>query len=186
MKRFKCLALLVSGVLVFSIVASAQPVAQQPEEIIRIHIRAHDDSEAEQQKKQEVRDEVNLYLSPILGECLNKEEAERALTECIPEIERIGEEVSGRVVQATLCMEEFPERTYGDVVYPAGEYEALIVEIGDGAGANWWCVAFPPMCYTSAKSIPSATGNASGKTVKVKYRSWIWERFKSVFQKGRS
>lgn len=183
MKKFRAAALALAGILVFSLAVSAQPQVQDGEDIIRIHIRAHDDSAQEQEIKGQVRDAVNLYLEPILNGCLNKEEAERALNECIPKLEEIGQEVSGREVTASLRREEFPQRTYGDVVYPAGEYEALIIEIGAGQGANWWCVAFPPVCYASVSKSPSAT-DSPGATVKVKYRSWIWERLQKLFKSG--
>ena len=46
---------------------------------------------------------------------------------------------------------KFPTRRYGNVVFPAGRYEALRVEIGDAEGQNWWCVMFPPLCFVDVK-----------------------------------
>ena len=47
--------------------------------------------------------------------------------------------------------EDFPERNYAGEVYPAGEYTALIVELGEGTGDNWWCVLFPSLCLSAVK-----------------------------------
>jgi len=184
MKIFKLIAIPVLIVAVLSVGAYAQPTNASADSIIRIHIRANDDSAEEQNIKLQVRDAVNEYLSPILNQCINKEEAERALQESIGEIEKIGKQVSGEDVNANLRTEEFPARTYGDIVYPAGKYEALIVEIGTGAGANWWCVAFPPMCYTSSK--PSANGNNAiqAQKPKVTYHSFILDWLNSLKKQG--
>ena len=42
---------------------------------------------------------------------------------------------------------EFPTKLYGQYLYPAGDYEAMIITLGEGEGANWWCVLFPPLCF---------------------------------------
>lgn len=131
--------------------------------IVRIHIRAASDSEYDQQIKISVRDEINEYLAPKLKDVKTKKQAEKIIIESLPEIERTGRSVAECDVSARLVQEYFPEKTYGNKTYPAGEYTALIVDIGGGKGRNWWCVAFPPMCYTSDKS---------GKT---QYRSLIYD-----------
>ncbi|MEH7280107.1 stage II sporulation protein R, partial [Bacillus toyonensis] len=47
---------------------------------------------------------------------------------------------------------KFPTKVYGNFIYPAGEYEAVLITIGKGEGANWWCVLFPPMCFLDFSS----------------------------------
>ena len=47
---------------------------------------------------------------------------------------------------------KFPTKVYGNFIYPAGEYEAVLITIGEGEGANWWCVLFPPMCFLDFSS----------------------------------
>jgi len=44
----------------------------------------------------------------------------------------------------------FPTKTYGDMVFPCGTYEAVRVKIGEGKGHNWWCVLYPPLCFTDS------------------------------------
>ncbi len=157
MKRIIALA----TAIVLSVIMAV--AVNDPKDIVRIHIRANSDSEADQQVKIQVRDEINEYLSPKLTNVKTKKQAEEIISGAIPEIKEIAENVSGENVNVTLSEEQFPEKTYNDKVYPAGEYTALIVSIGEGEGHNWWCVAFPPMCYTSSKS---------GKT---EYRSLIYD-----------
>jgi stage II sporulation protein R len=67
-------------------------------------------------------------------------------------IKQISEQIikdNGEQYGVTVGLEkvDFPTKQYGDVVLPAGEYEALRVVIGDGLGKNWWCVMFPPLCF---------------------------------------
>ena len=46
----------------------------------------------------------------------------------------------------------FPKKTYGDITFPPGFYDALKVEIGEAKGQNWWCVMFPPLCFVDVTS----------------------------------
>ncbi len=121
------------------------------EDIVRIHIRANSNSESDQAIKLKVRDEINEYLSPILEKPKTKEEAVALLNNEVDNLKNIAEQVSGQKCRVSINEEYFPEKTYNDKVYPEGEYTALIIEIGSGEGRNWWCVAFPNMCYTSSE-----------------------------------
>lgn len=120
-------------------------------DIVRIHIRANSDSESDQNVKIMVRDEINFYLQPILEEPKTKQQAINILNQHLDNLETIAENVSGQDCRVTLGQEYFPEKNYNDRVYPEGEYTALIIEIGSGKGRNWWCVAFPNMCYTQSE-----------------------------------
>ena len=54
-------------------------------------------------------------------------------------------------------MSDFPTKEYGNIILPAGSYEALKIEIGDAKGKNWWCVLFPPLCFVDETCvIPSS------------------------------
>ena len=73
-------------------------------------------------------------------------------TDALEELSRRVLEENGFFYGATvrLAREEFPARTYGSITLPDGVYDALIIELGSGKGDNWWCVAFPPLCFVSA------------------------------------
>ena len=137
------------------------------EDVVRIHIRANSDSAEDQEIKLLVRDKVNEFLAPLLESPENKEEAVAVLHKHSGEIEAIAEAVSGAECSVRVSDESFPKKTYGGKVYPAGEYTALILEIGSGEGRNWWCVAYPNMCFTSSEK-------------KVEYRSIIVELLERI------
>ena len=120
-------------------------------DVVRIHIRANSNSEGDQQVKLLVRDEINEFLAPLLVQAKTKSEAESIIKENIPRLEEIARSTAKCNVSVELKQEYFPEKTYNQRVYPEGEYTALIISIGSGQGRNWWCVAFPAMCYTTSK-----------------------------------
>lgn len=136
-------------------------------DIVRIHIRANSDSEEDQNVKLLVRDRINEYLSPILEKPETKEEAMEILASELDNLKEIAQKTSRMECRVTLGQEKFPQKTYGDKIYPAGEYTALIIEIGSGAGRNWWCVAFPNMCYTTSEK-------------KVEYKSFFIELLERI------
>lgn len=119
---------------------------------IRIHIRANSDGEQDQAVKYIVRDAVVAYLSPSMSSAGSRSEAFRRLSARLGGIEKTAvDKLSacgfGYGAKAYTSYEYFPDRDYGDVTYPAGYYDALIVELGTGKGGNWWCVAYPPLCF---------------------------------------
>ena len=73
-------------------------------------------------------------------------------------------------VRVELKREVFPERVYDGYVFPEGEYDALIVSLGEGVGDNWWCVAFPPLCFVPADG-----------DEKIVYKSWVKEMLEKIF-----
>lgn len=59
----------------------------------------------------------------------------------------------------------FPTKLYGNQVYAAGNYEALLVTIGSGKGGNWWCVLFPPLCFVDMGKGEAYPKNDKGAVV---------------------
>src|SRR5699024_4685540 len=119
-----------------------------PDEEIRLRILANSDSEADQNIKYEVRDKVKQYITRIVDQKTNIEDARATVREELPKIEQIVLETIEREGMTNDFHVEygsnvnFPEKTYGPYVYPAGEYEAVKITIGEGKGSNWWCVLF--------------------------------------------
>ena len=116
--------------------------------MVRLHVVANSDSAADQAAKLAMRDRVLELLSPALADCADRAEAEAAIAERIPRLEALGD------VAVTLDEEYYPTRRYGAFALPAGEYLSLRVVMGAGAGHNWWCVVFPPLC-TEALAEPA-------------------------------
>lgn len=156
-KRIKIMAaaMLVAGAALTHMTAESRAENLQPEiakKILRFHIRANSDEELDQELKLEVRDAIGNLLGEKLNGVSNLEESKAVVTENMPQIIEKAEEVIAAegyayTVDACLTTTSFPEKTYGDYTFPAGEYEALEVEIGEGAGHNWWCVLYPNMCF---------------------------------------
>lgn len=124
----------------------------EEEDILRIHIRANSNSEVDQGVKYKVRDSVIDFITPLIAECNNCDEVKYVLGENLDNIAAVADGVLQSngfeyVSRASIRNEYFPTRSYGDNVYPADYYDALIVELGTGTGDNWWCVAYPPLCF---------------------------------------
>ena len=121
--------------------------------LVRLHVVAASDEDAEQAVKLAVRDAVLDYLSPRLEDCAGSGEALELISGELEGVERAAEAAAGgRTVSVSLGEEYYPTREYESFSLPAGVYESLRVVIGPGRGHNWWCVVFPPLCLTSAEA----------------------------------
>lgn len=126
---------------------------QIPDEAIRLRILANSDDERDQEVKRHVRDRVNREISGWVKDMTDIDEARALIESNLPEINEIVADVikeEGTENEFTVEYGEniaFPTKLYGTYLYPAGEYEAILITIGKGNGANWWCVLFPPLCF---------------------------------------
>jgi stage II sporulation protein R len=131
-----------------------------PEEAIRLRILANSDLDKDQNVKRLVRDEVNKEITEWVGSLTSQKEAKNVIKAGLPELQQIAEEVVAsegldQNVQIDFGKVDFPTKLYGQYLYPAGEYEAVLITLGKGEGANWWCVLYPPLCF-----LDFSTGNA--------------------------
>ena len=120
-------------------------------ELIRLHVVANSDSDEDQAVKLRVRDAVLDSIRSDLKMVGDVNQAKAYLRENLPKIQAAANrtlEAAGVDAQAvvTLQKEAFDVRKYDSFSLPAGVYESLRIVIGEGAGKNWWCVAFPPLC----------------------------------------
>ncbi len=195
---------------------SASPSSSLPESyqdytadrMIRFHVLANSDTAEDQALKRAVRDAILEQVAPALAASHSLDESRHILTELRPKMEEIGRKVVAQwgkdyTVTTDYGIFSFPTKSYGSLVLPAGEYEAVRVLIGKGAGANWWCVLFPPLCFVDidhATAVPVDTVGAdkdsggkelkkeaeqpeekSGQVEKGPVRLWLWEKIKSLF-----
>ncbi|QHI72111.1 stage II sporulation protein R [Aminipila terrae] len=91
---------------------------------------------------------------------LDAAESKEYLLSHLGQIEEIAEKIIKEngynyKVKAELGVRWIPEKTYGDMTFPAGNYEALNITIGSGEGNNWWCVLFPPLCLIDGSDNPN-------------------------------
>lgn len=122
------------------------------DDCLRLHIRANSNSDYDQNLKLKVRDEIVAFLSPLLTEAENSVEAEKIISDNLSALENVGRKTladngESYSVKAEIRTEYFPTKSYGDVVFDGGKYRAVIIELGSGEGDNWWCVAYPPLCF---------------------------------------
>ncbi|XXM72834.1 stage II sporulation protein R [Lysinibacillus sphaericus] len=141
-------------------ITTAQEPMVIPQEAIRLRILANSDLEIDQNVKRLVRDEVNKEITKWVGNLTSQEEAKKIIKAGLPELQTIAENVVGaegldQEVKIDFGKVQFPTKLYGEYLYPAGEYEAVLITLGKGEGANWWCVLYPPLCF-----LDFSTGNA--------------------------
>lgn len=120
--------------------------------LIRLHVIANSDSPEDQELKRKVRDAVLSYVRGEVKDSLDIEQTRGIILDNMDEITSAAQKIiydSGKnyEVKTMLGNHPFPTKAYGDIYLPAGNYQALRVVIGNGDGANWWCVLFPPLCF---------------------------------------
>jgi stage II sporulation protein R len=137
-----------------------------PHDLIRLHIIANSDSDADQHTKYRVRDAVTAYLAPRLDGAATVDDARRivaARREDILSVARQTVAADGAAYPVALETGwfHFPLRSYGPLVLPPGRYETVRILLGAAEGKNWWCVLFPPLCFidgASAVAVPAVAG----------------------------
>ncbi len=163
MKKLRIAEISVAFALVIAVVFSVIGFGKECEDIrsdvVRLHILANSDSEADQRVKLAVRDALLNGGKELFNGTVNKDSAEYMLEVQKDELIRIADNVLkdngfDYTAQIYLTEEYFTTRTYENFTLPAGEYLALKVVLGNGEGHNWWCVMFPPLC------LPAASENA--------------------------
>ena len=118
---------------------------------LRFHVIANSNEEHDQQLKLQVKDEVFSFVSGILEGCKTLKDAENAVVLHKEKVEQVAREIIKKHgydydVRVETGKEVYPQKHYGAFSFPAGKYLSLRVIIGQGAGENWWCVLFPPLC----------------------------------------
>lgn len=140
-----------------------------PQESIRLRILANSDNPEDQLVKREIRDAVVAEMDGWVQELEDPQslkQARETILQHLPELnELVGRELDRKGIaydyNVELGVVPFPTKLYGGTVYPAGEYEALRITLGEGRGQNWWCVLFPPLCFIDAGSGDAAAQPAA-------------------------
>lgn len=139
---------------------SSQKTASQEflaSRVMRLHILANSDSQKDQQIKCKVRDSMTTALAKASSDFHSQKDVQNyfksqanVLTRNINKIlEKEG--VSYRS-ECQLIRCHFPDRKYGNLYFPAGDYQAVQIRLGNASGHNWWCVLYPPLCFLESAS----------------------------------
>ena len=128
------------------------------QKMIRLHVIANSDTDADQALKLQVRDEVLDFTTQVLQSAKDMADAQSRLRGALPQIEalaahKIGAQGYHYRVLAQLEETEFPLKRYDGFALPNGKYLALRLVIGEGKGHNWWCVVYPPLCTAAATEL---------------------------------
>jgi len=159
MKKAIICLVLVLAIVCLGVALGEQRVTPSAEQdaYFRLHVRANSNSEEDQAVKYKVRDKIVQLLTPYVAQCHDKQEAISCVRGLLPQAEAAAEEVLKQNgfyygARASIREEEFPTRVYDGVTLQAGIYDAFILELGEGTGDNWWCVVYPPLCFTGGET----------------------------------
>jgi len=155
--KYKKLVLVILAAVIFFLY-TIHPVIRERlsegygDKLIRFHIRANSDSQEDQDLKLRVRDEILEEMGDKFSGIDSLREGRRLIEENLGEMKRIAQQIIKREnkdyeVDISLGIDRFPTRKYGELVLPTGDYETLLISLGEGKGQNWWCVMFPPLCF---------------------------------------
>lgn len=161
LKRVEIVLMVAAALVLMSGALALQTQDQLADKVVRLHVLANSDSEEDQALKLRVRDRVLERATELLEQSADRQEAEALLRGNLLELENLAaEEIAAAgydyPVTAELTDTTFPTREYDGFTLPAGEYLALRIVIGEGAGQNWWCVVFPPLCTTASADVPTS------------------------------
>ena len=135
--------------------AQAEVQKNLAQEVLRFHVLANSDSEEDQALKMKVKEAVLAYREQEMPETESVDKTREWMRRHTDEIEQISAEVIREkgydyTVSAAVTTCWFPEKTYGDLTFPQGNYKALRIEIGEAEGQNWWWVLYPGLCFMDA------------------------------------
>ena len=175
MNRVQRMALMM-GTIVWIVLITTFMYAKKEEQVlesslIRFHVLANSNSKEDQELKLKVRDAVLAAYQEDFQSLNTVEDARKYLHRYMSAIQETAQNVirqEGYAYEAevSLTTDAFPTKKYGNIVLPAGYYQALRIEIGNGGGHNWWCVMFPPICYTmEEETLPEDMENALEETL---------------------
>ena len=185
-----------------SFTAFAAQCEQIPNEVFRLHVLANSDSEEDQALKLKVRDRLLDETGELFSECTTKEEAMSTAKANLAYLEQVAQDEiykQGYTYGVTVEVENifFNNRQYDDITMPAGNYDALRVLIGEGAGQNWWCVMFPSLCFVDESKSdvnsdnlkqeienikPKEINNLNNENDDIKFKSKMVDVVKNLFK----
>lgn len=121
---------------------------------LRIHIKANSDDLSDQSIKYKIKDEFVNFLTPLLAYCEDKQDAITIVKNNRDFLQQIANNILQQnnlnySTNILICKESYPTRTYDGYTLPSGIYDSIIVNLGQGEGNNWWCVVYPPLCFTN-------------------------------------
>ena len=122
-----------------------------PDSAIRFRVIANSDSDSDQLIKLSVKSDVEKELYTILSDAKTIEEARLKIQNNIDKVDKILKD-NNITYKINYGYNYFPTKEYKGITYKEGNYESLVITIGEGLGKNWWCVLFPPLCLLDERN----------------------------------
>lgn len=186
LRRILFVAVMVMAVWFGGLLADS---SQLSEDILRLHVVANSDSQADQAVKLQVRDAVLESLRDGMEDVTDAQQAARYIQSVLPKLTQVANDTLkqagfSETARVSLEMEEFPVREYDTFSLPSGVYQSLRVVIGEGEGHNWWCVVFPELCvpatseeFTEVANMEGLSDSLSGSlTGEYEIRFWVLDQ----------
>lgn len=178
--------ILTIAVFVTDISAFARDCADLRRNVLRLHVIANSDSEADQAVKLEVRDFILKETENRIDDAADKDEVKKYFDDNSEHLTALvdgflAEKGFSYTSSISLSHSYFETREYDGNTLPSGDYDALRITLGKGEGKNWWCVMFPPLCISAADGdeLPAEnyalmqSGNKTGYKLKLKIVEWF-------------
>lgn len=148
-----------------------------PEAAIRVRVIANSNSINDQSMKMQVKAMIEEKISPLLIGVDNVDEARTIISNNLNILENdievlFNDNKYNKDFIVNFGDNYFPEKDYRGVHYEEGEYESLVITIGNGDGDNWWCVLFPPLCL-----LESGTNNVDD----TEYQLFVVKMLEKIF-----
>lgn len=183
MKKLSCMLICLLVVAIFCgtvFFDKNSEVFVNTDNLLRIHIRANSNEQVDQNIKFKIKDEFVNFLTPLVANCMDKQSAIDVIIKHATKLEQIADEVLTKnnldyTSKVQVKQEYFPTRKYENYVVSSGIYDAVIVSLGSASGNNWWCVVYPPLCFTNFTNSQN-----------VVYKSKIMEIINKFFSKERT
>lgn len=137
-------------IVVFSVILNEKENILIPDNAIRFRIIANSDSKVDQNLKLMIKDDVETELYNLINNVKNIEEARNIINNNLNKVDNILNKYNVKY-DISYGDNYFPTKEYKGITYKSGNYESLVITLGEGLGQNWWCVLFPPLCLLDEK-----------------------------------
>lgn len=147
-----------------------------PKEAIRFRVIANSNTKEDQTIKKKVVNNLNAEIKKLTILDTSLQNSRENIKKQIPSFSKVvAETLKQQENEVSFSinygMNYFPKKEYKGIVYEEGEYESLVITLGDGLGENFWCVLFPPLCLLDTKEDPE----------NVEYTSFVKELINKYF-----
>lgn len=152
-------------IVVMSLWVTSEKSGTIPDDSIRFRIIANSNDRVDQTTKLLIKKELENKFFPLLEASTSKEETTNIIEDNQEVIKSIIEKYNVPY-SINYGKNYFPTKTFNDVIYEEGEYESLVISLGEASGNNWWCIMYPPLCLLE---------NNTSQEENIEYKSYLWE-----------